>query len=314
MKLDRLAFDANALLNAIFVPPSWSKRVHDEAVRRKCPVVVGSETRAEAVRKAREYAEGLQKRVDPEPLIAMYLKFWGVLEVAPALIAVPAQIPLHDAHVYREAFAADATILTSDAELWRASGNRAALPLQVLREWNPEEPAFYLNGVEPTSECGSVFFRGYPNWGGIEKLKGRFFAFEFGGRARLYYDAMDRAWIAELPGVRRLRVSAPVPAGEAQNVAISWRAGEVARLRVATVDHPDEAKIRHGISAPWHTAAVGHSTAKQEHWNGAVNAFVMNDRPISSDLWRALRKSSVLTPNPFDSDRLRFGVDRKLAF
>lgn len=314
MPINRLLLDANALLNAVFIGRSWSRRAVDEALKRKVPLVIGENTRAEALEVAQSYAGKLRRELSPRGHIVTRLQFWRVIETPATAQPVPEEVPAHDAHVYREAVTADAIILTSDADLLEGAGDRAISPAELIRQWIPEEPSSYIFGVTPQSERGSIFFRGYPHWSAPPSMPAQFVAAEFDNGARLYYDALRLSWVADLPGIDRLHVPATIEANSPQTVAVSWTAGARAQLRVGSVDHPAVVRMgRHGVRGAFGKASIGATRAGTGHWNGAVNALIIDDRPIGA-LWHRLRGSLRLTPNPYDSARLEAHIAAALPY
>ena len=309
----RLALDANALLNATFVDGSWSQLVVREASRRKdASIVLGPDTRAEAVTVARTLATKLGRQVDPAQLLDVATRFWGFIEVPGGVVDVPEDIPRHDRHVYVEALSANAVILTSDASLRQAAGANAAFPLEVLRSWQLENPELWIAGVTPTHKSGSFFFRGHPNWACSPHPPGRAYVADTDSGFSLYYDGGRKEWVGRVLGAKPLAIPAKVVGTE--TVALSWRAGEAVRLRVGSVDHPRETCLNSAAATPLGEISVGTTRDGAHSWNGHVKAFVIDDRPIGKDVWQKLRASEMLTPNPYDSDRLSLGILRKLAY
>lgn len=98
-----------------------------------------------------------------------------------------------------------------------------------------------------------------------------------------------------------------------QVVVVSWEAGNKIQLRASSVPHPESAPMPSPLSAPLVGGMTGgHDANGENQWNGAINSLVINDRPIGVELWRELRVSAELTPNPYDLDRLREAMDRNL--
>lgn len=311
--LDRVLLDANAIVNAAFIPDSWSALVVSKLAARKSAMFVGACALREALFIARKTGSELGKRTDPAELMEAFIRRIGALEVLPAAERIEDDIPEHDRHVVQEAIAARATIFTSDAELWAACvkvGRAAVLPLQALRRIDGMSLATTAFGVPPDSHKGSVFARAYPGaWGGMKNV-GEFTVADFLGRLCLRYSTVQGAWIAEVAEVGELSIPIPTLQGAMQVVAVSWEAKKTLQLRVAGVEAPALVDMPKPLSAPLvGNVSIGHRADGTQHWNGAISVCVMNDRPIGKDLWANLRQSAELTPNPYDSDRLRQAMD-----
>lgn len=307
--LGRLLLDTNAILNAAFVPWSWSSLVVSKLDRKRHSLFVGSQSLDEARRKARDYARQLGKRSDPAPIIEYCVRRIGALEVSPSGDAVEAGIPKHDRHVAREAATARATILTSDAKLWAGCnkvGRAAVLPLQALQHLDGLSLGTTVFGVAPGRNMGSVFARVYPGAWASQRDVGQFTVADFSGRLCLSYCNQSRAWLATVPEVAALRVTADVAANEMKVIAVSWEARNGIQLRVSGVPHPASAPMPSPLLSPLvDGASIGHGANRENHWRGSIKSCVMNDRPIGVELWKELRSSEELTPNPYDLDRLR---------
>ncbi len=310
--LDRVLLDANAILNAAFVPQSWSRLVVAKLVEQKRALFVGSRALGEAVRVARTMAGDLGKRRDPAVDIDQFIRHVGAIEVHPAADLIEAVISAHDHHVVGEAITAAATILTSDPELWigcRAAGRRAVVPLEALRFLAGMSLQTTAFGVAPGRDRGSVFARVHPgNWAGRKDV-GQFTVADFPGRLWFRYCTRKGEWVADMPEVGRVTLAAEIPPNVMQTVALSWEAGKHLRLRVATIDAPAEIRMRRPLGRDITESATIGIDANHEHsWNGAINVCVLNDRPVGTKLWAKMRAPSPLTPNPYDDDRLRRAI------
>lgn len=315
--LERVLLDANTLLNATFIPQSWSRLVISRLVQQRKCLFVGSRTFLEAQEVARKIAAELRKSSDPTIALEGFVRQAGAIEVPPTSEFVEAQIPSHDQHVVREAIAANATIFTSDGELWAACkevGRNAILPLQALRFLDGLSIATTIYGVTPGTQFGSIYARVFPGgWADMRGI-GQFTVIHFADRFWLYYCTERRAWVVEVQGARTIALPAEIQSNQLQIVAVSWQAGQRMMLRVASIETPGDVPMRHPFSRGFDVScSVGHRTNGDKHWNGAINVCVMNDRQISSRLWSSLRKYAELTPNPFDSDRLRQGIHQIVA-
>jgi hypothetical protein len=315
--LERMLLDANAVLNATFIAGSWSALVVSKLVARKCAIFVGSRSLAEAVFIARKTATELGKRTDPAEPIEAFIRIVGAVQVPPAIDNVEDDIPEHDRHVVQEAITANAAILTSDAELWTVCakvGRDAVFPLEALRRLDGMTLATTVFGVPPGRDTGSVFARVYPGgWGGMQNV-GEFTVADFFGRLWLRYSTTRSAWTVELDEVGAVSVAAPTAQNVMQVVAVSWQATKALQLRIAAVEAPGTRPMPKPLSASLAgNVSIGHRADGSHHWNGVINACVMNDRPIGKSLWTNLRGSAVLTPNPYDSDRLRQAMNRAIT-
>jgi len=116
-----------------------------------------------------------------------------------------------------------------------------------------------------------------------------------------------------MPEVGSVTVAAQVATDTMQVVAVSWQAGKALQLRVSGVEAPGDKAMKHPLGESLvGSASIGHRANGEHHWNGAINVCVLNDRPLGAKLWGALRTSAELTPNPYDSDRLRQAISRLL--
>lgn len=310
--LDRVLLDANAILNAAFIPQSWSRLVVAKLVQQKKALFVGSRSLGEAVTVARTMAGDLGKRHDPASDIDQFIRHVGAIEVHPSVDPIEAAIPAHDHHVAGEAITAAATILTSDPELWigcRAAGRRAVVPLEALRVLDGMSISTTAFGVAPGRDRGSVFARVYPSrWAGRKDV-GQFTVADFHGRLWLHYCTRSGAWVAEMPEVGRLTLAAEIAPDAMQTVAVSWEVGKHLRLRVATIDAPAEMRMRRPLGSDiTESATIGVNASHEHSWCGAINVCVLNDRPVGAKMWAKMRAPSPLTPNPYDDDRLRRAI------
>jgi hypothetical protein len=314
---DRLLLDTNAVLNATFIPDSWSRRAINVARANSGSFYVGTGTLYEACRAAVAEAERLGKRTNPQPFIERYIDDLRVVQVyADGNCPVPDAIPSHDVVVYRESIAAGAEILTSDAELWLACkeiGAPAAFPLEIIRRHEGHALATTIFGVQPCRDSGLIFFRGYPgSWAGLRGAA-RFTAMYFPGVLWLYYETSKRGWIAELAGYAPIAVTAEIADGALQTVALSWRFGDRIVLRVADARDPATTEMKkHLPDEVTGNVQIGGHPSGEHNWNGAVYVCVNDDRPIGKDTWKEVIRHRDLTPNPFDSDRLRQSLAARL--
>jgi hypothetical protein len=312
--LKRVLLDANAVLNATFIPQSWSRLVVEKLVQRRSDLFVGSRSLLEAVTSARKYARELNKSKDPNPVIEQFIRRVGAIEVPPSEEPVEPQVANHDRHVVQEAITANATILTSDAGLWagcNAVNRNAVLPLQALEILDGVSLATMIFGIAPARNSGSVFARVIPGgWAGQKEI-GQFTIADFEGRLWLHYCTNSQTWVADMPGVGRATVAAQIEADARHIVAVSWEAGKLLRLRVAGTDAIGDVEMRKPLPKPLiGNVAIGNRADGAHHWNGWIRHLVMNDRPIGAKLWTALRASTDLTPNPYDADRLRQSISQ----
>ncbi len=311
--LERVLLDANAILNAAFVPQSWSRLVVSKLVQQKKALFIGSRSLSEAVAVSRKMAGEFSKHRDPFLIIDQFIRQLGAIEVHPSADLIEADIPAHDRHVVQEAITAAATILTSDPKLWtgcRTGGRNAVVPLEALRFLDGMALATTVFGVAPGKQKGSVFARVHPGRWAELKDCGQFTVADFPGRLWLHYCTHSRAWVTEMPEVGRVTLVAKIEPDTTQTVAVSWEAGKGLRLRVATIDAPAEIRMRQPLKSDLtESAAIGIRASHEHSWCGAINVCVINDRPIGAKLWATMRAPSVLTPNPYDDDRLRRAIN-----
>ena len=314
---DRILLDANTILNAAFVSESWSIKSVSCAIKNGVTVIVGHDTVREAVTVARRMALELGKQTDPEGIIESFIRHFRLIQIsASATTDVPKEIPAHDTHVYCEADSAKAAILTSDSELWlkcKQAGYEAVFPLEIIRQFDGHSLATTVFGVPMNPKSGSVFVRGYPiNWGG-HVSDGLFTLIDFPGFLWLYYNAGSSQWVAELEGEESLAITQEITDDSLQTVSLSWRFGDQIYLRVGGAHAPALRKMDAALPGKLSEARIGSHRTGQHYWSGAIYVSIFNDRPISKDAWRLYLQDRDLVPNPFDMDRLRGAIDRRLS-
>lgn len=304
--------DANALLNATFLPLSWSRAVVVEARQRQIALFTGRTTADEALHRARSIARKHGLRHDPIDQMNLAAERFA-LQAAPAGtdVTVPPQWPRHDRHVYQEAVAADAIIITSDYELCLAAPDRAKFPHEILAGWN-DPRAHPLQGVQPLGNAGSIFFRGTFAWTPDSPVPDHVDVVEITApnvpiaALSIFYDGPSRSWRTTLAGSDVLSVKSEFT-GEEVIIGLSWTFPGRIQLRIGSEDHPAEREMAGPMPdfSQEHNIAIGGTRAAGGvTWSFWLSAFVLNDRPIGKELWKLLRKSSRLTPNPYDHDRL----------
>ena len=312
--MTRFALDANVIMNATFVPRSWSRMVVQKAAAHGCKLVIGAATLVEAENRLREHARAIGKSFDPTEGTTQVIQRFSIEVFSGGTYPdAPAAIPKADKHVYSEAVAANGILVTNDRALWIACGGSASSPLEVLRGWFTEEVGMYFFGEMPTAAAGSLFFRGTPQWGGVTGMSSRHFAFDADGAIRAYYDAAKREWVAELPGLRPLRVAREIGIRDEQVVCVSWEAGRLARLFVGGVEKSDDVPLAEPLKvADIKRLSLGGTAQGDGAWGGHIWYGVMNDRPVSRDLWKQINAWRALAPNPYDDDRLQSWMKRLL--
>lgn len=309
----RFLLDANAVLNATFVAESWSRLAVQTALSAGASLFVGTATLQEARHVVSEYACSMRRRSDPGPFIEGFVRDVRAIEVgADDSMEVTAGVPGHDAHVYREATACRAEILTSDPELWlacRPTATRAIFPLELIRRFNGPALANTVFGVQPTRDAGMIFMRAYPGSWAHNPPDDWFTAIFFPGVFWLYYDGGPRGWRLESEGYQPMFIPCDVRPNELQTVAFYWRTGDRIVLRVAHAEHP----VTLEMNAPLPEdvgpkVQIGGHPNGRHYWNGAIYVCVNDDRPLGHEAWRIIKRDREITPNPFDDDRLRHAL------
>lgn len=306
---DGLFLDTNALLNAAYLPSSWSALAIGLARENGILLYSGEETVEEARAKLRKRSIELGVRVDYVRIDRLLAAFGVQLLQADPDTHVPAAIPKHDRHVYCEAATApSACVLTTDRGLWlgcRAVGMPAVFPMEVMRHFRPDDLRAVIFGVVPAADRGQLFVRVMPGaWAGRVR-EGRFTVIDCAGVAWIYYDAKAGLWAAEVGCLRqRLEVPAPLHEGVFTAVSLSWLEGQW-QLRVQGAERPaTNSALIHQLMRITGRAAIGHRLDGTCHWNGHVYCCVSDDRPLGRKSWPKLQQHPDLTPNPYDSDRL----------
>lgn len=309
--LKSVILDANALLNAAFISPSWSRRVAMKLKELGSHIYLGADTYAEAVSVAQKLASSSSVEFDPKPILQLVINQLKIQIIQLTDQPVSHLIPKNDRHVAMEALTTNATLLTSDAKLYEsclASGIRAILPLEAIRLIDGPALSTTAFGITPKKNSGSIFVRVTPgNWAGQRSI-GQFTLIDFEEFVWIYYCTEIEAWCAVLSGDRRLKIPAQLTTGTPQAISLSWGDGSF-DFRVATVDHPVQLETDQYFDSDFNRmASIGRHHGGRYYWNGWINVFVIDDRPIGKSLWQNIRKSSVLTPNPFDLDRLAVAI------
>lgn len=308
---NRYLLDSNMVLNAAFVEGSWARQVVEIAHKRNFGLFVGTLSLRDAHRRAVSLACASPRALEAATYVDNMLRSLGAVVVDPAPTAVHAAVPMHDAHVVREALAADATLITMDRELWlacRLAAITALVPIEVFRREYGVTLGLTAFGVAPTPTAGSLFARGHV--GSWAKATGtRHTLIHFPGFAWLGYDTSKRAWIADFPGLAPLALRAEVDAQQFEAVSVSWQVGDQIRLRASSVDHP----VQRSLLTPLPNFVpakyqLGASADQKDYWNSTLWACVSTDRPVGKELWRDCKQHHDLTPNPFDDDRLDAAV------
>lgn len=309
--LNSVILDANALLNAAFISPSWSRRVAMKLKELGSHIYLGSDTYAEAVFVAQKLAASSSVKFDPQPILQLVINQLKIQIIQLTDQPVSHLIPKNDRNVAMEALTTNATLLTSDAKLYEgclASGIRAIFPLEAMRLINGPALSTTAFGISPKKNSGSIFVRVTPgNWAAQRNI-GQFTVIDFEKLVWIYYSTEIAAWCAVLSGDRRLKIPAQLTIGTSQALSLSWGDGSF-DFRVATVDHPVQLETDQYFDSDFNRmASIGRHHDGRFCWNGAINVCVIDDRPIGKSLWQNIRKSSAITPNPFDLDRLAVAI------
>lgn len=309
--LKDVILDANALLNAAFISPSWSRRVVLELQKLGSNLYLGNDTYAEAIFVAKKITASNGIEFNPQPILQFVIDKLSIKVIQLTDQPVSHLIPKNDRHVAMETLTANATLLTSDAKLYEgclASGIRAILPLEAMRLIDGPALSTTAFGITPKKNSGSIFVRVAPgNWAAQRNI-GQFTVIDFEKLVWIYYCTEIAAWCAVISGDRQLKIPAHLTTGTPQAISLSWGDGSF-DFRVATVDHPVQLETDQYFDSDFNRmASIGRCHDGRCYWNGWINVCVIDDRPIGKTLWQNIRKSSVLTPNPFDLDRLAVAI------
>jgi hypothetical protein len=307
--LDRRIFlDANALLNASYIPTSFSRRAVLLAARAGDTFFCGEQTLLEARRIAAELGDRLNVRFNPQLAIDHFVHTLRLEIAGPVgLLNVPGEIPRNDRHVFAEAAQINAEILTSDVDLWlacRTVGRPVLTPLQMIRLYDELALSNSIFGVSPSPESGHIFLRSRPGSWADARHNGKYTGVDLSGCVWLYYDTGEGAWAAHFDGwAEPLRIPKGVARGALETVSISWERDAGVVFRVAGVDHPVITPMTNAIG-PVMGWRIASNRAAQDYWNGHIWHCVADDRQLGGASWRKVLRDKELCPNPYDSHRL----------
>lgn len=306
---ERYFLDTNALLNAVFISESWSRRLVNSAGKANTQFVTGVRTLDEARSVLRETVKRTGSRGGLMHYVMHYIEAKKFHILPPASPVRIPQIQAHDQHVVDEAVLSGSWVITSDAALLRGcAGNQIAAMslLDALRriEGLSIDKTWY--GVPPQKDAGLVFCRATAAGWALPHVRGKFTLFHAPPWLWIYYDKDRNSWRAEVENAVGLEIFAPIEIDQTVAVAVSWKANERWIMRCSgtstTASRHLGSRWRSHISQ---TFTMGHTLDSLNFWNGPINVCIMDDRPISRRLWKHASSLDVgVYPNPFDSDRL----------
>jgi hypothetical protein len=81
-------------------------------------------------------------------------------------------------------------------------------------------------------------------------------------------------------------------------------------IDAAAIANPPEIRMGRSRGRDLTESVTAGIHANHKHgWNGAINVCVINHRPIGEKLFATWLAPSILTPNPYDSDRFRQAIN-----
>ena len=173
-----LLLDTNVVVNAAFIPNSFSDYCVRLALNAGYRLVISDAIDAEIVKTLTRAASTQELKV--LALVRMRDFIRQALSdeiVVDSTISVPSQIPTTDEHVYRAAVQSGVAVLTGDAALWlalRETGVQSFFPLEFMRMIDGMALANTIFGVAPKTQSGSLFVRAYSGQWANGVCSGRF--------------------------------------------------------------------------------------------------------------------------------------------
>ena len=299
-----LLLDANSLVNAAFLERSWSRRAVDLARARKAQLLVSNVILDEARCTVRSATSGMIEQRDPWQAVETFCVAYAVATIFCGVHSSTSAIHRHDQHIELAARQVSAKTLTNDIELARALKKTelpACYPLELVSEYEPGSLRTRFFGERPTSNCGSLFFRGRPN-GGSGQPDEILEPFSWPGFSVCYsYPAAEWRVIVN----RKHIISAPhqLERGENLELGLSWTSSTMA-LRLGGNPHPFVENLASPIDVDFRQAFQ--LAAK---YMGTIFLATMDNRTLGKGIWRkSLSDPPYSSPNPYDIDRAREAI------
>jgi hypothetical protein len=314
---ERYFLDTNALLNAVFVEKSWSRKVVSLGRRDGAVFVMGDRTLAETADVLGRIVAAVGGTADLMPVVEHFLTNNAFDRRAGTLPATTFEVTKKDQHVVEESTAAGACLVTTDAPLLRACSRGEIPSLSLLDtvirfEGSRTQNTWY--GVLPRYDKGSVYCQATP-FGPSNPQSGlKQTLFHASDWLWLYYDHAIESWCAEFPQIGKLSLPCTHKAFDEIAVLVSWKAGENIILRATGTDRTATLRLN---AAPWRRLQsqirLGLTVDELHAWGCPIRVCIMDDRTLTSDAWKSLKSPEArIYPDPFDRDRLRACIQERL--
>lgn len=301
----RLLLDANSLLNAVFLPRSWSLRAVRAAKSRGHQILISNMVRDEALRTITNATADTIIFHDPRSLI---LGFCSRLNVGIIYCGnyTGSEVQRHDQHVEAAARQADAITLTNDIQLatiLKRLRMAVCYPLQLVAQFEPQSISTVFFGERPLPTEGSFFFRGIPK-GGTGTPDEILEAFSWPDFS-IQYSFRSEQWMVIANGAHLLTAPYALRRDESLVFALSWANNQIS-FRLEGVPHPAVRDLSFPVEVNFHEEAK-----LVPRYNGTIFLATMDDRPLGPRMWRkAISDPPYSSPNPYDVDRCRAAIRR----
>lgn len=299
--LVKILLDANSLLNACFLNRSWSRQAIEAANTQGDSLLVSNVALQEVRRTIQSAVYGSTVQKDPWQRLEQFCASHSVATIFCGAYSSSSLIQRHDQHIELAAKQASATTLTNDIDLARRLkeiGLPALYPLELFSKYNPGSLSAIFFGERPTSDAGSLFFRGKPSCGAdaiLEPFAWREFS------VRYNYNEFEWEVIVNNETILNTRYKFDHLAN--LELSVSWTRAEIT-LRLGDVEHP----IKENLAAPI-DVDFNQSFQIAPRYNGTIFLSTMDNRPMGKGIWKkSLSDPPYSSPNPYDIDRVRCAI------
>ncbi|MER3352656.1 MAG: hypothetical protein RLQ73_01675 [Hoeflea sp. D1-CHI-28] len=296
----KLLLDANALVNAAFLERSWSRRAIQFAQDNGDQLLVSNVILDEARRTIASATSGMLTRRNPWQEVEAFCQRYSMNTIFCGSLSGFSRIHKHDQHIELAARQARARTLTNDIELalaLKAISLPVCYPLELVEEYAPGSLSTRFFGERPTSDCGSLFFRGRPTGGGghPEEFLEPFSWPSFNVR----YSYPSEEWRVTANGRCVVRAPHQLRRNDDLTLGLSWTKNKFT-LRLAGVTHPFVENLGSPIEVDFNSA--GQLAAR---YMGFIVLATMDNRTLGKGMWRkSLSDPPYSSPNPYDIDRV----------
>lgn len=327
----RVVVDANVLLNSIFLPDGFARKAVSALSAMEKVGLIDDSIDLECRRRIRLLATkfGVGKnRIDE--LIGIFD------EQAPRLVPLrlpPAEVTScmrsaligqeNDLHVASACVGHDAWLLTSDANLAKAS---MSLDIEVRSPWDvvaeaadcaddPVAMDHMFRFVAPTQDQGFIFAHVLPGDWADKQGTDTFTVCDVGGLGSLFYEQRRRRWVSEGLGSSIARANPMVPRA-VYSVCASYkfrseRKGH-ASIYVgspgAEAVQPSSCEIRKPRQLTLSTIRYGAKRSGDDAWFGHLRWVAIGPQSVSARYFQTLLSIPNAIPDPHDWKMLEFAI------